>query len=57
MQAGLAEYHLYHATRAEFLRRLGRAAEAAAAYEAAITLAGNDAEREFLRSQRKSLPT
>jgi RNA polymerase sigma-70 factor (ECF subfamily) len=55
-QAGLAEYHLYHATRAELLRRLGRAAEAAAAYEAAITLAGNDTEREFLRSQRESLP-
>ncbi len=53
--AGLAEYHLYHATRAELLRRLGRAPEAAAAYEAAITLAGNDTERSFLSSRLQSL--
>jgi RNA polymerase sigma-70 factor (ECF subfamily) len=52
---GLAEYYLYHATRAELLRRLSRAPEAAAAYEAAITLAGNDTERAFLRSQLESL--
>jgi RNA polymerase sigma-70 factor (ECF subfamily) len=52
----LGEYHLYHATRAELLRRLGRAQEAATAYEAAIALAGNDAEREFLAGRRDSLP-
>jgi RNA polymerase sigma-70 factor, ECF subfamily len=54
--ASLAGYHLYHATRAELLRRLGRAPDAAAAYEAAIALAGNDAERAFLRGQLESLP-
>jgi RNA polymerase sigma-70 factor (ECF subfamily) len=54
-ELGLAEYHLYHATRAEFLRRLGRGREAAVAYEAAITLAGNDAERGFLAGRLRSL--
>jgi RNA polymerase sigma-70 factor (ECF subfamily) len=52
----LAEYHLYHATRAELLRRLGRAPEAAAAYQAAIARAGNDAERDFLAGRLRSLP-
>jgi RNA polymerase sigma-70 factor (ECF subfamily) len=56
-QAGLAEYHLYHATRAELLRRLGRTAESAAAYQAAITRVGNDAEREFLAHRLRSLET
>ena len=41
-------YHLLHATRADLLRRLGRADEAAAAYERAIALAANPVEREFL---------
>ena len=45
----LAGYHLYHAVRAELLRRLGRAAEAAEAYEAAIARTENAAERAFLR--------
>jgi RNA polymerase sigma-70 factor (ECF subfamily) len=51
----LGEYHLYHATRADLLHRLGRTREAAAAYEAAIALAGNEAEREFLTGRRESL--
>jgi RNA polymerase sigma-70 factor (ECF subfamily) len=42
-------YHLFHAVRADLLRRLGRREEAKQAYEAAIALAGNGAEREFLR--------
>ncbi|MFI9813441.1 RNA polymerase sigma factor [Saccharothrix variisporea] len=41
-------YHHYHAVRAELLRRLGRADEAAAAYRRAWELAGNAAERELL---------
>jgi RNA polymerase sigma-70 factor, ECF subfamily len=45
----LTSYHLFHAIRADLLRRLGRDAEAAEAYEAAIELAKNAAEREFLR--------
>ncbi|WP_406052423.1 RNA polymerase sigma factor [Kribbella sp. NBC_00889] len=45
----LTGYHLLPATRADFLRRLGRWSEAAAAYREAIELAGTDAERQFLR--------
>ena len=41
-------YHLFHATRADLLRRLGRGVEAAAAYARAATLAPTDAERAFL---------
>src|SRR5262249_53254135 len=37
----LEGYHAFHATRAELLRRLGRSAEARAAYDRAIGLAGN----------------
>jgi RNA polymerase sigma-70 factor (ECF subfamily) len=49
------DYHLYHATRADLLRRLGRGAESAAAYDRAIALAGNAAERAFLAARRASL--
>jgi RNA polymerase sigma-70 factor (ECF subfamily) len=51
----LGGYHLYHATRADLLRRLGRDAEAAAAYEAAIACTDNRAEREFLERGRQAL--
>ena len=44
----LAGYHLLPATRADLLRRLGRAAEAAEAYRAALDLAATDAERRYL---------
>ena len=44
----LAGYHLLYATRADLLRRLGRAGEAADAYRRALELAGSDAERRFL---------
>jgi len=46
--AGLEDYHLWHAARADLLRRLGRDAEARTAYERAAELAGTDAERRFL---------
>jgi RNA polymerase sigma-70 factor (ECF subfamily) len=46
---GLDWYHLFHAIRADLLRRLGRAGEAGTAYQTAIERAGNAAEREFLR--------
>ena len=52
---GLDGYHLYHSTRADLLRRLGRRNEAAAAYDAAIARAANGAERSFLARQRESL--
>jgi RNA polymerase sigma-70 factor (ECF subfamily) len=44
----LPGFHLLPATRADLLRRLGRTAEAADAYEAAAGSAGNAADREFL---------
>ena len=44
----LAGYHLLPATRADLLRRLQRLEEAAAAYRAALDLAGTDAERRYL---------
>jgi RNA polymerase sigma-70 factor, ECF subfamily len=44
----LASYHLLPATRADFLRRLGRWTEAAAAYRAALRLADNASQRRFL---------
>jgi RNA polymerase sigma-70 factor, ECF subfamily len=48
----LGRYLHFHATRADMLRRLGRRAEAADAYTAALDLATNDAERRFLESRR-----
>jgi RNA polymerase sigma factor (sigma-70 family) len=45
---GLERYHLMHATRADFLRRLGRSDDAGAAYRRALSLARNPAERRFL---------
>ena len=52
---GLGDYYLFHAIRADLLRRLGRDREAALAYEAAIARARNAAEREFLRRSRDAL--
>ncbi|WP_098961464.1 RNA polymerase sigma factor [Pseudonocardia sp. N23] len=43
--------HLLPAARADLLRRLGRAEEAAAEYRAALELVGNDAERDYLRGR------
>ena len=47
----------YHATRADLLRRLGRSADARAAYEKAIELAGNTAEVAYLTRRRDQLAT
>ena len=44
----LPEYHLLHAARADFLRRLDRRPEAADAYRAALALEMNAADRAFL---------
>jgi RNA polymerase sigma-70 factor (ECF subfamily) len=44
----LAEYHLLPATRADLLRRLGRAAEAAESYHEALQLATTDTESRYL---------
>ena len=61
--AGLADidrldlpgYHLFHAARADLLVRLGRPAEAGAAYERALELATNPAERAFLAGRLTGL--
>jgi RNA polymerase sigma-70 factor, ECF subfamily len=46
-------YHLFHAIRADLLRRLGREREAALAYDAAIERTDNASERDFLRRRRQ----
>jgi RNA polymerase sigma-70 factor (ECF subfamily) len=51
----LPNYHLYHAVRADLLRRAGRAADAAAAYQAAIGKCGNSREREYLEGQYRTI--
>ena len=51
----LPGYHIFHAIRADLLRRLGRIAEAASAYERAIELTENLVEQEFLRVRRQTL--
>jgi RNA polymerase sigma-70 factor (ECF subfamily) len=51
----LEGYHLIHAIRADLLRRLGRSLEAASAYDAALALAQNAAERAFLERRRREI--
>jgi RNA polymerase sigma-70 factor, ECF subfamily len=56
LEGGLLDgYHLLHATRADLLRRLGRDAEAAAAYRRAHELAANPTERAFLERRLAEL--
>jgi RNA polymerase sigma-70 factor (ECF subfamily) len=47
----LDRYHLFHAARAELLRRLGRREDSAAAYRRALDLTGNAVERRFLEGR------
>jgi RNA polymerase sigma-70 factor (ECF subfamily) len=51
----LGRYHLFHAIRANLLRRIGRNTEAAQAYEAAIARTENASERDFLQRSRQAL--
>jgi RNA polymerase sigma-70 factor (ECF subfamily) len=51
----LADYHHAHAARADLCRRLGRRAEARAAYERALALAGQEPERRFLERRLREL--
>ena len=51
----LGEYYLFHAIRADLLRRLGRDVEAKRAYEAAIARSDNTAEKSFLQRRRQAL--
>jgi len=49
---GLDRYYLFHAIRADLLKRVGRADEAASAYDAAIERTDNTRERAFLQRSR-----
>jgi RNA polymerase sigma-70 factor (ECF subfamily) len=51
---GLDSYSLFHAERADLLVRLGRRAEAAAAYRAALELARNAADRKLLEARLRA---
>jgi RNA polymerase sigma-70 factor (ECF subfamily) len=51
----MAWYRFFHAARADLLRRLGRDAEAAAAYDRALALAPNGPERTFLERRRREV--
>ena len=55
LRGALGGHHLFHATRADLLRRLGRTAEAAAAYGEAAARTDNAVEREFLHGRRAAL--
>jgi len=52
---GLDRYYLFHAIRADLLRRIGAEVEAAASYDVAIELAGNATERDFLIRAREQV--
>jgi RNA polymerase sigma-70 factor, ECF subfamily len=47
----LGDYHLFHSTRGDILRRLGRVEEARTAYRQALSLASDDADRAFLEGR------
>ncbi|MGA2134890.1 MAG: RNA polymerase sigma factor [Bryobacteraceae bacterium] len=51
----LEDYHLAHAARAGLCRRLGKSAEARAAYERALSLARQEPARRFLERQIREL--
>ena len=52
----LEDFHYLHSTRGELLRRLGRPDEAREAYDRALELAGDDAERRLLERKLAELP-
>jgi RNA polymerase sigma-70 factor (ECF subfamily) len=54
-RVGLDRFHLARAARADLLRRLGRPADAAAEYRAALLLTANEAEQAFLRRRLAEL--
>jgi RNA polymerase sigma-70 factor, ECF subfamily len=53
--SALAEYHLFHAARADLLRRLGRREASAQAYRRALALVSNEPERRFLERRLAEL--
>lgn len=57
LERQLIDYQPFHAAKADFLRRVGRGAEARSAYARAIVLSGNDSERAFLDGRMTSTPS
>jgi RNA polymerase sigma-70 factor (ECF subfamily) len=55
LEGELADYHLWHAARADLLRRLGKTKKAATAYRAALARVGSEPERRFLERRLTSL--
>ncbi len=55
-QLGLDDFRYLHSTRGELLRRLGRTADARAAYRRARQLTDDGAERRFLERRLTELP-
>lgn len=51
MEKALSSYHLFHASRADLLRRIGRLQEASIAYKRALDLCQNEREHHFLLSR------
>ncbi|HSR97917.1 MAG TPA: RNA polymerase sigma factor [Kofleriaceae bacterium] len=51
LSGALTAYHLWHAAKADLLRRLGRHREAAAAYRGALACVGSEPERRFLEGR------
>jgi RNA polymerase sigma-70 factor (ECF subfamily) len=51
----LDAYHLFHAARADLLRRLGSAAEAAKSYKRTLALVSNESERRYLERRLREL--
>jgi len=54
-QGDLENYHLFHAARADLLRRIGARSEAATSYSRAIALVTNDRERSFLERRLREV--
>jgi RNA polymerase sigma-70 factor (ECF subfamily) len=55
LASDLGGFHLFHAIRADLLRRFGRTAEAVTAYDHALARTDNVAERAFLQRRRQAL--
>lgn len=51
----LDDFHLFHAARADLLRRMGSAAEAAESYNRALALVSNDTERRYLERRLREV--
>jgi RNA polymerase sigma-70 factor, ECF subfamily len=51
----LEDYHLFHAARADILRRLGRKTESAEAYAAALRLVTNQVEKDYLQERLRQV--